>query len=436
MGHHRTLIWVPALLGCAWAADRDPAQILSEATAKVAARSASLPHYTCVENVERNFYGPTRATLPRACSILMAQRPDPTFDLSLRLSTTDRLRLDVALVDNGEIYSWAGASHFRDNDSIDKLVRAGPIGTGVFAGLLDVVMLHDVQRFYVRQRQASAGGGWIEYSFRVPTAASHYRVKIGDQWVPVAYSGTVTVDSRTNDVVRLTIDSGELPKAAGLCQIKESVEFGAAEIAGQPFLLPSEVRQGFLNPNGGAVENAIHLTNCREYSAESSIHFGPEESTETTGSAAPLQAVLPEGLHFTLELVSPIDIDRAAAGDNFQARLVHPIHAKKPNLSIPAGAIVEGRLLRVETIHRRPLRVQLALSPRTVQMNGETVLLRGTRDWKTTMDRARINQPVPAILLPLPGENPSGVFEFVGQHVVVPKGFRSEWWSALVETGK
>jgi hypothetical protein len=97
---------------------------------------------------------------------------------------------------------------------------------------------------------------------------------------------------------------------------------------------------------------------------------------------------------------------------------------------------VEGRLVRVETIHARPPRVRLALSPRAVVLNGSTVALRGTRDWKGLLDRVQPNQIAPQILLPLPGEAPAGVFEFTGQHVVVPKGFRSEWWSAALNAGK
>lgn len=431
-------MFVPVLLAGAFGADIDPANVLLRAKAKVAERSAKLPRYTCMEDVERYYYRPVGRTLPGACSALITQRPEPSVNLSLRLSASDRLRMNVALVDNNEIYSWAGASRFGDDDSIEKLVRGGPIGTGVFAGLLDVVFLLDGQRFYFQKRQVSEGGGLIEYSFSVTAAASHYRVRIGDAWVPISYSGTATVDSRTEDVVRLTIESAELPKTAGICQIREAVEFAPGEIAGQPILLPASVRQRFLSPSGGEVENAIRLTSCRAYAAESSISFeAPQAAPAASGSSTPeAQAGLPEGVHLTLELTSPIDTDHAAAGDNFEARLVHPIHAKKGRLSIPAGATVEGRLLRVEMVRMRPPRVRLALSPRAILVDGASMSLRATRDWNMAMNHTPADRVPPRILLPLPGEGPSGVFEFSGQHVTVPKGFRSEWWSAAVETQK
>jgi hypothetical protein len=80
MGNHAALICLPALLAVAYGADRDPAQVLADAQAKVAARAATIPNYTCVETVDRNFYRPIGATLPRACSTWMAQRPAPTLD--------------------------------------------------------------------------------------------------------------------------------------------------------------------------------------------------------------------------------------------------------------------------------------------------------------------------------------------------------------------
>ena len=429
---------MPLLLAGAFGADIDPAGVLLRAKAKIAERSARLPRYTCMENVERKYYRPLGRALPAACSALMTQRPDPAVNMALRLSSSDRLRINVALVDNTEIYSWAGASRFGDNDSIDKLVPRGPIGTGVFAGLLDVIFLLDGQQFYYQTRPAGEGGGLIEYSFRVSAAGSHYRARVEDSWQPIAYSGTVTVDSRTDDVVRLTIDSAELPRSTGICQIREAVEFAPGEIAGQPLLLPSSVRQRFVSPSGGEVENAIQLTSCHEYAAESSISFGPPEPAPAAngGGTPAAQPVLPEGLHFTLDLTSPIDTDHAAAGDNFQARLVHPIHARKARISIPAGAIVQGRLLRVETLRTRPQRVRLALSLRTILVNGAGIAVRATRDWNSVMNRAGPYQTPPRILLPLPGEGASGVFEFSGSHVVVPEGFRSDWWSAAVETPK
>lgn len=54
--------------------------------------------------------------------MVLEQRLHPTPNMVLRLASTDRLRLDVAMVQSGEISSWVGASKFDDAD-VGHLVR-------------------------------------------------------------------------------------------------------------------------------------------------------------------------------------------------------------------------------------------------------------------------------------------------------------------------
>src|SRR5262249_6533911 len=56
-------------------------------------------------------------------------------DARLRLATSDRLRLDVAMTAEREIYSWAGANKFEEGE-IDELIPRGAMGTGPFASFL------------------------------------------------------------------------------------------------------------------------------------------------------------------------------------------------------------------------------------------------------------------------------------------------------------
>jgi hypothetical protein len=88
---------------------------------------------------------------------------------------------------------------------------------------------------------------------------------------------------------------------------------------------------------------------CREYASKSRVlAFAP---TETTTAATPPPAVataLSPDLHFQCRIVTPIDSDTAAAGDPVEAFLRSPIHDRKNHLSIPAGALLHGRLIRME----------------------------------------------------------------------------------------
>jgi len=60
---------------------------------------------------------------------ILARRSQPNFSELLRLSTNDRLRLDVAVTRDREVYSWAGTGRFEDGE-IDELIPQGAMGTG------------------------------------------------------------------------------------------------------------------------------------------------------------------------------------------------------------------------------------------------------------------------------------------------------------------
>jgi hypothetical protein len=75
-----------------------------------------IPNHTCVEAIQRDRYEPVVGRSSKSCDTLMARRKQPAFSTQLRLDSTDKLRLDVALADGGEIYSWAGANRFDERD--------------------------------------------------------------------------------------------------------------------------------------------------------------------------------------------------------------------------------------------------------------------------------------------------------------------------------
>src|SRR3954463_4528219 len=76
---------------------------------KMIANLARLPNYTCLQTIERKVRHPS----------------------SRRTELVDMVRLEVALVDGKELFSWPGAGHFEDKE-IGQLVSGGAIGNGSF----------------------------------------------------------------------------------------------------------------------------------------------------------------------------------------------------------------------------------------------------------------------------------------------------------------
>jgi len=421
-------------------AGHDPEEVLKRVTARILAAGKRIPNYTCVEAVQRDYFQPAAATLPRACPLLIEERRHPGLAMVLRPALTDRLHLDVAMVQGGEIFSWVGASKF-DDAGIFDLVRFGPIATGAFAGYLVVIFEQDVKTFTFTREIVAGGRSLIEYSFQVASAHSHYKVRAGDSWFYIGYSGTIQVDPETDEVVRLTVRTADLPEAANSCETLTSLDFGMAHIGGVDFPLPTRSRQRFVIPDGEEVENTTTFANCREYKGESTITF--DETAPAADGAAPAadptprngrsrapspRPSVPENRRFTLELTAPIQTDTVAAGDPFTARLAMPLRDAKGKLLAPAGTPVAGRLLRVEIFHKSPQEVILALKPDTMDIKGVKVPLAAVRDWSQIVAAARNSRKRGVkILLPLKGEEHAGVFQFPGEHPVVKKGFRSDW---------
>jgi len=410
-------------------AEYDPAEVLRRATEKIMANESRLPNYTCVETVTRDFFRAAATTVPRECSVLMKQKQHPTPDVPLWPVLTDRLRLDVTMVQRGEIFSWVGGSQFEDA-GIEHMVHNGPIGTGAFGGFLDVVFRSDAPKFTFEKYVLVEGRALLEYSFEVPKASSHYKVQLDDSWVFTGYSGTIQVDPETAGMVRMTVQTAELPAITGECMSITGLDFGMAQIGNERFVLPARARQRFVNRNGQEVENNTTFANCREYRSESTISFAREQPVTGVGEAiAPAKSpTVPEGLRFALELTTPIHADTAAAGDPFAGRLTGPLRDAQRRVLARAGSLVEGRLLRVEIFHVPPVEVIVVLKPLTLEVNGSKVRFAAVRDstrvWAVVRNKGKkgVN-----LALPLPGEEHAGVFEFMGEHVVVRKGMRSDW---------
>ena len=428
----RRLAAAMACVGAAAAAGLDPTVVVARATLKVRATRRMLPNFTCVETVTRVFFRPA-STLNRPCAEILRDRQHPTLDLVLRPWSTDRLRLDVTLTERGEIFSWAGARRFEEDADIGRVVRNGPISTGAFGGFLIGVFDQDPAKFQFIRSFTADGRTLLEYAYRIPAAGSNYKLRLPltpDSWYYTAYSGTFQVDAATDDVVRLEVDTDELPRSVGSCTTLSAMDYNPVRIGRSEVMLTSKMRQRWVNPNGDEAENTTVFSSCREYTGESTVTFFPEGGADSPGSAARAPATaqpVPAGLRLAFALTAPIDADTAAAGDPFRARLTEDLRDSRHKLLAAKGAIVEGRLIAAECFFQPPGAV-LVFRPDRVEAGASMAPVAAVRDWGRELAQARgRGRGRVSIDLPPPGSPDSGAFGFTGEHVVVPAGFRSRW---------
>jgi hypothetical protein len=417
-----------ALAASASGSDYDPAIVLKRVTAKVIETTDRTPNFTCVQTVDRVYYRPVAATLKRPCGVVLEQRRHPSPDMVLREIGTDRLRLDVTLTDSGEVYSWAGASRFEGG--IEQVVPYGPLGTGAFGAYLSVIFRKDVRGFRFERKWEEGGRTRLEYSFQVQQPESHYRIILPGASVFTAYQGSFVADAETADLVRVSVETVELPPASGNCMLSSTMDLQRVRIGEEDLLLPAQMRQRFVSPNGEEAENTTQFSRCREYRGESSIRYSDEVGLEPAGAqgrAQMLPAVVDAGLSIRFELAAPIDTRTAAAGDPFSGKLTEPLRDARGKTVVPKGSVVSGRLLRVQ-VDEWPQRESRR---RDATTHGRAVGGACGTSYATKDDRAAVE-----------GEVGAGVFRFKGIAAVVPNGFRSEWrtiwasWTGAASAGK
>ena len=222
---------------------------------------------------------------------------------------------------------------------------------GRSAGISPAYSANRASHFNTAASASPNGKTVFEYRYRVPQDASHFEIKAASAWHPVAYEGDFQIDPQSLELERLTIRTTELPPVAAFCQAATTLDYQRVHIGDSDVLLPRQSQLEILLKNGKEARNVTTFANCREYQAESEISFDSPVDAETAAarSTGRGRVALPIGLPVTLALAEPIDTATAAAGDPIDAKVVKPVRrAGSTEELIPAGAIVHGRIRRVE----------------------------------------------------------------------------------------
>jgi hypothetical protein len=414
------------------AGGEDPVEVLMRLRDQIVSHGERIPNHTCVETVQRDRLEPATGRLLKSCDTVLASRKLDA-QRRLRLDRTDWLRLDVALTTDREIYSWAGASKFEEGE-IDELVPEGAMGTGPFAALLLSIFQPHGPKFIFEGETTVDLQRLFEYSFKVPEDQSHYRVRAKKEWLITGYTGTLLVDPKTADLFRVVVRTEELQPATDMCQIDTSLEYALIHLGEDDYMLPKVARQRFIGRDGAEGENSVSFSACREYQAESKLSFGEGKPTGGLSSDNPGAALaLPPGLPVSVELAAVIHAGKAAAGDSIEGRLAEPIRDGQQKVLVPAGAVVQGRLMRVETRFLPHPVFTVALRWETIRIGEITspVSLTPNRQPADPKPGARAGLLRRGVEfeLPLPSEGTYGVYHVPGG-TALGRGFRSEWFTA------
>ena len=312
-----------------------PAAIMDRTRAVMTRNLASLPNYTCLQTIER-----------------MQRR-----GVNRKLEMIDTVRLEVALVNGREMFSWPGAGNFEDSD-VTEMVKGGAIGNGNFGTHARALFQTSGPRFTYAGEVPFRSKPAYRFNYVVPRNRSGYllRTSKGDDksQAVVGYHGLVLIDKATFDLLRLEIQADEIPPQLELTSTLDAVEYLRANIGGKPFLLPYEADLSMMDASGYESRNRTRFTSCRQYSGESVLRFDdPEEVTSTVSQEPARTLEAPPRLALDLALESTISGEESAIGDPVTAVLKNNVKIGS-GLVAPKGALLHGRItfLRKQSLQR------------------------------------------------------------------------------------
>jgi hypothetical protein len=396
-------------------ADPDVEELFKKARDKVLDNARRMPRYTCVETVSRTQYRPPES--PSTCESMIAmRRPISRGSLAVR----DRLRLDVAVVEGGEIFSWAGAGKFETHD-VDKLVGDGASGSGEFGSFLASVFGSAPDAI----RHAGLRDDFAQFEYNVPAAKSNYRYRTTGPGRIIGYHGTFSVDPADGDVQVLAVDSDQFLPADGICRVQHVMRYSRVKIGSGDFLLPEVSTMSALYRSGGESLNDTRYSDCREYVTESSIRFDDDVAPGAAASKAALLP-LPPKARLLIGLSKPINTEIAAAGDPVEGVLLRDVIARRSGTVAKVNDRVHGRILRLQQYMEPSPRWFVAIRFDTIERNGieQPVALNPVDDGDRSTQRVR--GPVPQGAMQKP--EGAGLFIFAEHgNMVLDQTFHSEW---------
>lgn len=407
----------------------DPNDVLVRAKARIIETMRRLPKYTCVETIDRGYYTPVRPTNASVPSCAEADA-EKTKGVT-RLGATDRVRLEVAEGDEHEIYSWPGASHF-ETGHVDEMIERGPIASGAFGGYVIDIFATNGAKFQFVGERTEKSRRVFSYSYSIAQELSRYRVRTDDGWAITAYFGTFDIDPASIELLRIVVNTPELPPATTLCHANSALEVARVRIGDGEFLLPSVSRLHLFSRSMAETESTAVFSSCKEYRAESVLHIeGDETPTNSPASASDaIQNTLPEGVRLALRLNSAIDSDLAAAGDAVTATLTEP--AREPRsraVLFPAGAVAHGRINRMEHFIAGAPRFVIGIRWESIESAGASSQIAAIVDHSEDLLATAEHRIGSGLIRRPPPVGPPDALTFATENLryVIPAKYESQW---------
>lgn len=297
--------------------------LLARIRQNVQSELAHLPDYTCLATIERS----TRN------------------DAAHSQQRVDIVRVEVTHLGDKELFSLPGANRF-DERLPSQIVGSGLTTTGEFALHLRSVFGGAAAITWHGEEDLD-GRRALRYDFGIPSFYSSWTIRVGDVSGEVGSRGSFWADAQSLELVRLEIHAERLPPDLPVREVVSRIDYGKVRIGSSDVLLPQTAQFVLTDLAGWQHQNTVEFSHCRQYLAESVITYGEPVPQTSTSVRRSTEIPIPAGLGLRVQLETEIDLAKAKVGDLIAAR-VSEVAAKKEIRVVPKGAVLKGRIRRLE----------------------------------------------------------------------------------------
>lgn len=383
-----------------------------------------LPAYTCLETIGREQKDPK-------------QRKPRVLDI---------VQVDVGVGQGMEIYSWPGERIFSSND-LGNLVGNGFVGTGFFHTFATNLFVENGAIVRPAGEQIFQGRDAIRFTYTYPSLASNWDIDwMGARGV-VGESGEFWVDKASLTLLRLDAAANNFPPNVPLKAMNVIMRYETLSLQHKTVLIPSSADIAAIEVNGTVYRDTVAFSQCHVFEAESTVSNSPETLVNAVEQYEAHRETLPAGMEIPITLESEIRGETAKIGDAITARLNKAVKIS-PELTVPRGAAVRGRVREFRQLHDPPDTWRVGLEFNEIDWPGhvavffgEAVKLQQIAGLSTLITRGVIaTRNGAAGLLTRsttekirPPEVPGMATFFLGNPHVIPKGFQMTWRTRKVK---
>ncbi len=187
----------------------------------------------------------------------------------------DIVTADVAYQDGHESYTNIKVGNKAVNTGMDAI--GGASSSGEFASILEDLFSPETDAAFRKSGQDTIRGrSAYTYTYEVKRENSHWRIISAAQLYYPAYRGTVWIDRETSRVLRIEMESRNMPLLFPFDKTETATDYDFVRLSTpQQFLMP--VNAEVLSCEQGSsrcLRNRIEFRNYRKFGAESDITFG------------------------------------------------------------------------------------------------------------------------------------------------------------------